>query len=81
MTKDQKAAQEEMIARKQDYEAEAENLEEIVRKFPENRRVAESLAEIRMYLCAIAEFEQAPSRRQRKALPRTPRGKDESSTT
>jgi hypothetical protein len=65
-TREQKAAQEEMIALKEGLEADAKILEELVQKLPNNRRLAKALGENRKYLCAVAEFEQAPSRRPRR---------------
>ena len=68
MTGAQKAAQDEMIARKEQFEAHVEFLEEMLRKRPNNAFATRKLRELRQYLCAIAEFEQAPSRRAKRKL-------------
>jgi hypothetical protein len=44
-TREQKAAQEEMIALKEGLEADAKILEELVQKLPNNRRLAKALGE------------------------------------
>jgi hypothetical protein len=62
-TKEQKAAQDELIARKEGYEADAEILEEALRKIPNNPQMAKALRDVQKYLRAIAEFKQQRSSR------------------
>jgi hypothetical protein len=61
-TKEQKAAQDEMIARKEGFEADAEILEEALRRIPDNPQMAKALRDVQKYLRAIAEFKQQRSR-------------------
>jgi hypothetical protein len=52
-----KAAQDEMIARKEVFEVDAEILEEALRRFPDNPQMAKALRDVQKYLGAIAEFD------------------------
>ena len=61
-TKEQKAAQDEMIARKEGFEADAEFLKEALRRIPDNPQMAKALRDVQKYLRAIAEFKQQRSR-------------------
>jgi hypothetical protein len=57
-----KAAQDEMIARNEVFEADAEILEEALRRIPDNPQMAKALRDVQKYLGAIAEFKQQRSR-------------------
>jgi hypothetical protein len=61
-TKEQKAAQDEVIARKERFEADAEILEEALRRIPDDPQMAKALRDVQKYLGAIAEFKQQRSR-------------------